>query len=107
MGNELNMYIVINNSTYPHKLNDVENKLSANSFSYETKMMSNEDILKDQVQILRNAYDDKGKNGNNANNVNNNNLIPPVNNNQQNNNLMQNNNLIPPPNIPQNNNLIP
>lgn len=65
------MYIVINNSTYPNRLDDIENNLKSNSFSYEEKNITNDDILKEQVEILRNVYDKK-KNVINTNNANSN-----------------------------------
>jgi hypothetical protein len=89
--NELNLYIVINNSTYPNKLDEFEKKLKNNNYTYEEKNISDDDILKEQVDILKNAYKDNTKDTRNLNKKYNNNKINKSHNiNNNNNNNIEN-----------------
>lgn len=54
--NDLHLFVIINNDTFPHKLADIESKLGQNSYNYTEKNFTYEDSLKEQIQSLDNVY---------------------------------------------------
>ncbi len=53
---DLHLFIIINNDTFPHKLADMESKLSQNSHNYTEKNIGYEDLIKEQLQSVDKVY---------------------------------------------------
>lgn len=54
--NDLHLYVIINNDTYPHKLADIEAKLSQNSHNYTEKNFAYDDLIREQIESVDNLY---------------------------------------------------
>lgn len=54
--NDLHLFVIINNDTFPHKLADIENKISQNSYNFTEKNFGYEDLLKEQLRSVDSVY---------------------------------------------------
>lgn len=54
--NDLHLFIIINNDTYPHRLADIESKLGQNSHNYTEKNIGYEDLIKEQIESVDDVY---------------------------------------------------
>jgi len=54
--NDLHLFVIIKNDTYPNKLADMESKLSQNSRNFTEKNFSYEDYIKEQIKSVDKDY---------------------------------------------------
>lgn len=55
--NELHLFVIINNSTFPQHLSDMEHNLNKNSVNYTEGKFGYEEMVQEQIKTLENVYE--------------------------------------------------